>query len=154
MDFIDYIKVGNFVFQLLQVIIVVDDSGSIAISDVSKSSLLKSHWKQIWDLASRACASQANTRAACALLETILRLELIDNAEATDTIRLMLSGMDINGPSALCDTSLLLLARIFNKRLHTAAGLGQDSAKSACNWLRNLWAFGIYSPFTVHPYSF
>ncbi|OKL58313.1 Serine/threonine-protein kinase tel1 [Talaromyces atroroseus] len=116
-------------WTLLTIANLVDNSGSIALSDISRSSLLKSHWKQIWDLSSRACASQVNTRAACALMETILRLELVENAEATDTIRLMLSSMDINGPSALCDTSLLLLARIFNKRLHTASGLGAGSEK-------------------------
>jgi ataxia telangiectasia mutated family protein len=50
--------------------------------------------------------------------------------------------MELNGPSALCDTSLRLLTTLFDKRLHTAAGLGVDSVKGICNWLRSSWTFG------------
>lgn len=83
-----------------------------------------------------------NTRAACALLEAIVRLELVDFAGLTDNIRSMLSSMELNGPSALCDTSLRLLTTLFDKRLHTVAGLGVDSVKGVCNWLRSSWTFG------------
>uniref|UniRef100_A0A093Y128 Serine/threonine-protein kinase Tel1 n=2 Tax=Talaromyces marneffei PM1 TaxID=1077442 RepID=A0A093Y128_TALMA len=107
------------------------NNASIAVSDSSKSPLLKPYWRQIWDLAFRASAFQVNTRAACALMEIILRLELVESTDLTDNIRSMLSSMDLNGPSALCDTSLRLLTTLFDKRLHTAAGLGVDSVKSA-----------------------
>lgn len=118
------------------------NNASIAVSDSSKSPLLKPYWRQIWDLAFRASAFQVNTRAACALMEIILRLELVESTDLTDNIRSMLSSMDLNGPSALCDTSLRLLTTLFDKRLHTAAGLGVDSVKSICNWLRSSWTFG------------
>ena len=75
-------------------------------------------------------------------MDTIIRLGLVDLADLTDNIRLMLSSMDLNGPSALCDTSLKLLATLFDKRLHTAAGLGVESVKGVCNWLRSSWTFG------------
>ncbi|EED22945.1 phosphotidylinositol kinase Tel1, putative [Talaromyces stipitatus ATCC 10500] len=115
---------------------------NIAISDSAKSPLLKTYWRQIWDLTFRACAFQVNTRAACALMETILRLELVDSADLIDNVRSMLSGMDLNGPSALCDTSLRFLTTMFEKRVHTAAGLSMDSVKGVCNWLRSAWTFG------------
>lgn len=76
-------------------------------------------------------------------METIARLELIDPADLTDSIRSMLSSMELNGPFNICDTSLRFLTTLFDKRLHTVAGLGMDSVKGICNWLRSSWTFGI-----------
>jgi ataxia telangiectasia mutated family protein len=115
---------------------------SIAKTDAEKSPLLKSYWKQIWDLASRSCVSQANSRAACALMDHLIRFGFLNHSEVVDTLQLMLSAMDLNGPSVFCDTALMFLTRIFNTRLHIAAGLGPDAVKGICTWLRGLWTTG------------
>lgn len=117
--------------------------GSIASAKDAKSHLLKPYWQQIWDLASRASVSHVTSRAACILMETLLRFELLDYSEVTETIRSMLSAVDLNGPSVLCDSSLMLWARIMKMRIHTAAGLGLDASKQICNWLRGLWTIGM-----------
>lgn len=71
-----------------------------------------------------------------------MRLELVESVDIMNSVQSMLSGMDLNGPSTFCDTSLRLLAKIFDRRSHTAAGHGLDSAKGVCNWLRSSWTFG------------
>ncbi|KAL1966845.1 hypothetical protein VTN77DRAFT_3810 [Rasamsonia byssochlamydoides] len=118
---------------------------SIASAKDARSHLLKPYWQQIWDLASRASVSQVTSRAACILMETLLRFELLDYSEVTETIRSMLSAVDLNGPSVLCDSSLMLWARIIKMRLHTASGLGLDASKQICNWLRGVWTIGTIS---------
>ncbi|KAH8705423.1 putative phosphotidylinositol kinase Tel1 [Talaromyces proteolyticus] len=115
---------------------------NVAKNDIQKSPLLKPHWKQIWDLASRSCVSQASSRAACGLMEVLLYSELLDYSEIMDSLRLMLASMDLNGPSVFCDTSLMFLTRVFTLRLHTAVGLGLDLVKGVCHWLRSLWIAG------------
>lgn len=75
-------------------------------------------------------------------MDHLIRFEFLNHSEIADTLRLMLSAMDLNGPSVFCDTALTFLTRIFNMRLHTAAGVGSDAVKGVCNWLRSLWTAG------------
>jgi ataxia telangiectasia mutated family protein len=79
-------------------------------------------------------------------METLLRFELLEYSEITETIRSMLSSVDLNGPSVLCDSSLMLWTRILKMRLHTASGLGLEAAKQISNWLRGVWTIGMISP--------
>ncbi|KAL2011470.1 hypothetical protein VTN00DRAFT_4188 [Thermoascus crustaceus] len=132
---------------------ILDDNGSlaswtiVAISSVASSSdakspLLKPHWRQIWDLASRASVAQATSRAACNLMSVILQNELLDFSEITETIRSMLSSVDLNGPSMLCDSSLAIWAIIMKMHMHVNPSLGLDAAKQTCGWLRGAWTIG------------
>jgi ataxia telangiectasia mutated family protein len=75
-------------------------------------------------------------------METLLRSQLVELSEVTETIRSMLSAMNLNGPSILCDTSLMLLTKLLNMRLHAASGLGFDASKEILNWLRGAWTIG------------
>lgn len=107
-----------------------------------KSPLLKPQWKQIWNLAFRACTFQANTRAACALMDIIMRLALVESSDILDSLRPMLFGMDLHGPSAMCDTSIRFMKTVVDHKLHITAGSGTDFVKGICNWLKNSWTFG------------
>lgn len=104
--------------------------------------MLRPHWQQIWDLSSRAAASHGTSRAACGLMDSMLRFRLLGQAEVMESVGAMLTAMDINGPAMLCDSSLMLLTRILRLRLHVASKGGLDTSREICNWLRRAWSMG------------
>lgn len=76
-------------------------------------------------------------------MTVILQNELLDFSEITETIRSMLSSVDLNGPSTLSDSSLAIWATIMNMHMHVNPSLGLDAAKQISGWLRGAWTIGM-----------
>lgn len=126
-----------FYFQLTST------SYSVVSSDDAKSSLMRPLWIQIWDLSSRALTTQVTSRAACYLMNLILRFDLLEHSVTGDVIRSMLSSVDLNGPSVLCDSSLMLWTTIMKMNTHISHVPGLNPSIQICNWLRGVWSIGI-----------
>ncbi|KAJ9371691.1 hypothetical protein DTO282E5_3624 [Paecilomyces variotii] len=132
---------------------ILDDNGFLAswtllaISSVGSDSYTRSHligsnWRQIWDLASRASVVQVTSRAACHLMRIILHHQLLPYPEAVESTRLMLSSVDLKGPSVLCDTSLAFWTLVSKMCATVSPGLGLEASKQICGWLRGTWSVG------------
>ena len=99
-------------------------------------------WLQAWSLASRASVIQGTSRAACMLMQEILRLELLESSDTAETIRAMLNAAELNGPSLLCDTSLMLWIRVLDTVYQLGSNYAVDASRQICNWIRGLWTIG------------
>lgn len=77
-------------------------------------------------------------------MSAIIEAELLDYSTLTEITRSMLSSANLNGPSAISDTSLGLWALIARKRSQICPGSAQNASKQICSWLREAWTIGIH----------
>ncbi|KAL3486656.1 hypothetical protein BJX62DRAFT_241792 [Aspergillus germanicus] len=115
---------------------------SIAASPKANAPSLTKYWQQVWDLTSRASTSQFTSRAACNLQNSILEFALLDYSEVSDTIHSMLTFVNLNGPSALSDSSLELWARVIRMTAQINPGSVSKASSQICAWLREAWTIG------------
>ncbi|EGE85810.2 phosphotidylinositol kinase Tel1 [Blastomyces dermatitidis ATCC 18188] len=113
---------------------------SIASCGAATSQELRPLWAQAWELTSRALGSPTTSRAACNLLTAILHFKLLDYSIVVDTAESMTSSVDINGPSGLTDSALLMWAKMVEFRTKINPAQSQDMSKQICAWIRNSWA--------------
>ncbi|ODH39151.1 hypothetical protein ACO22_02001 [Paracoccidioides brasiliensis] len=112
---------------------------SIASCPAAMSPELRPLWTQVWDLASRTLASPITSRASCHLMTAILHFKLLDYSSIVDTIELMTSSIDLNGPAGLTDSALLMWATMVEFRTKINPAQNQDMSKQICAWIRNSW---------------
>ncbi|KAL4887390.1 hypothetical protein BJY04DRAFT_212427 [Aspergillus karnatakaensis] len=115
---------------------------SIAASPKADEPSLKRYWQQVWDLTSRATASQSTSRAACNLQNSILEYSLLDYSAVAETTNSMLSFVNLNGPSTLSDASLDLWASIIKMTAQINPGSVSNASNQICAWLREAWIIG------------
>ncbi|GIC89214.1 DNA-binding protein kinase TEL1 [Aspergillus udagawae] len=115
---------------------------SIASSADAGSPSLKKYWQQVWDLTSRASLSQHTSRAACHLMNSILKFDLLDYSVVAGTTSSMLTTMNLNAPSSISDSSLELWAIITRLGAQTNPGSVSNASKEICSWLREAWVIG------------
>ncbi|PYH93692.1 ataxia telangiectasia mutated [Aspergillus ellipticus CBS 707.79] len=115
---------------------------SIASSPNASSQSLKKHWQRAWELTSRISTSQATARAACNLLNRILQFDLLEYSVAAQATSSILTSVNLNGPSAISDSSLALWATIIRTTAQINPGLVPDASKKISSWLRETWAIG------------
>jgi ataxia telangiectasia mutated family protein len=113
----------------------------------SASKSLRLLWLQAWSLASRASVIQGTSRAACLLMEVILRFKLLELSDIAETIRAMLNAAELNGPSILCDSSLMLWTRVLETVYHLGSNHAIDAPRQICNWMRSSWTIGEQSAY-------
>ncbi|KAK4249918.1 Serine/threonine-protein kinase [Corynascus novoguineensis] len=75
-----------------------------------------SSWKQLWHLGVRALSLPPVSRAACVLLNWILKANLVPRHELADDVTQIVTTADISGPSVLVDSSLILMLRLLRLR--------------------------------------
>ncbi|KKZ63614.1 hypothetical protein EMCG_02055 [[Emmonsia] crescens] len=112
---------------------------SIASCAAATSQQLRPLWAQVWELTSRAVASPTTSRASCNLMTTILHFKLLDYSSVVDTTESMTSSVDLNGPSGLTDSALLMWAKMVEFRAKINPAQSQDMSKQICAWIRNNW---------------
>ncbi|KAL2821528.1 hypothetical protein BJX63DRAFT_378450 [Aspergillus granulosus] len=118
---------------------------SIAASPGANAPSFTNYWQQVWDLTSRASTSQFTSRAACSLQNSILDLGLLDYSAVSETINSMLLFVNLNGPSALSDSSLELWARVIRMTAQINPGSIFNASSQICAWLRETWTIGTAS---------
>ncbi|PWY67189.1 ataxia telangiectasia mutated [Aspergillus heteromorphus CBS 117.55] len=115
---------------------------SIASSPDASSQSLKQHWQRAWELTSRISTSQATARAACNLLNRILQSDLLEYSLVAQATSSMLASVNLNGPSAISDSSLALWATVLRSTAQINPGLVPEASKTISSWLRETWAIG------------
>lgn len=115
---------------------------SISSSSSAKSPSLYKHWRQVWDLASRASTSQTTSRAACNLMNNILQFDLLEYNVMAERTRSILSSVNISGPSTITDSSLAVWATMTRMSAQVNPGSALNGSKQICAWLQQVWTIG------------
>ncbi|PKY03552.1 serine/threonine-protein kinase tel1 [Aspergillus campestris IBT 28561] len=115
---------------------------SYACSPEARSPSLKTCWQQVWDLTSRASTTQSTSRAACNLMNYILRNSLLEYSVIAETTSSMLSSVNLNSPSTMSDSSLGLWVTISQMTAQMNPAFISNASKQICAWLREVWVIG------------
>jgi serine-protein kinase ATM len=114
----------------------------MASSNTPEPHSLHPRWVHAWSLASRASVTQGTSRAACMVLDVILRLRLLPLSDVAETMKSMLVSAELNGPSILCDSSVMLWTRVLEIAYQLGSNYAIDAPRQVCNWMRSSWSIG------------
>lgn len=138
-----FVSIFSIAFSLI------NGFNSIVSGPDAKLPSLKPHWQQIWNLTFRASTSQFTSRAACHLMDVILKFGLLEYSAVAETTRSMLLSVNLNGPSAISDSSLALWATIIRMSTQMNPSPVLNASKQVCGWLREVWTIGLlFRPLT------
>ena len=115
-------------------------NNSLAMQDVSHEPSLSSTWKQAWQLGVRSISLPPTSRAACALLHSIVENNLIEHHELADDVNLVITTADISGPAVLVDSSLVLMQSLLRLRNTMFPNASQATANHIIRWVFVKWS--------------
>lgn len=98
-------------------------------------------WRQLWHLATRSVSLPATSRAACVLLHTMLRADVLPYHSISEEVNRIVTSADVNGPALLADTSLSLMLYL----LHLRNARLPSASQTTCNHIIR-WAFMKWNP--------
>lgn len=113
---------------------------------------LTTSWSQIWQVAVRSVSHQGTSRAACALLHSILESELLPYHEIADSVNTVITTADISGPAVLVDASLVLMLHLLHLRNTMLPGASQATRSHIIRWLFSKWNPGKNRQITSMPH--
>ncbi len=119
-----------------------DPKHSYAVEDQAKDATLLNLWKQIWQLSVRTISIPSNSRAACALLHSILDSHLIPHHEIVNDINGIVTAADISGPALLVDSSLRLMLHLLHLRNAMLPNANQATSNHIIRWVFSRWRPG------------
>ena len=112
---------------------------SIAAHEAARDASLSSFWKQTWQQGVRSLSLPSVSRAACVLLDSILKADLVIKHEVTDDLNLMVTTADISGPAVLVDSSLVLMEKLLRLRNTLFPNASQSTANHIIRWAFMKW---------------
>ncbi|KAL2140652.1 hypothetical protein VTI28DRAFT_3548 [Corynascus sepedonium] len=113
---------------------------SLATHVTSQHASLSSSWKQLWHLGVRALSLPPVSRAACVLLNWILKANLVPRHEIADDVTQIVTTADISGPSVLVDSSLILMLRLLRLRNNMFPNASQATSSHIIRWVFVRWS--------------
>ncbi|EJT81195.1 hypothetical protein GGTG_01179 [Gaeumannomyces tritici R3-111a-1] len=123
---------------------------SYAAFPLGKDVSLTTSWSQIWQVAVRSVSHQGTSRAACALLHSILESDLLPYHEIADSVNTIITTADISGPAVLVDASLVLMLHLLHLRNTMLPGASQATRSHITRWLFSKWNPADYTYATSH----
>ncbi|KAF2259280.1 hypothetical protein CC78DRAFT_621172 [Lojkania enalia] len=110
-----------------------------AFQQCSSSSSLSSYWISAWQSASRVVTSISSSRAACHLMDVLLKLDIVPFSAVSETLQTMLLSIELSGPVILTETSSALLTTLIQKRVAENPTHYNQTAERILNWLFSKW---------------
>lgn len=96
-------------------------------------------WKQLWKVATRAVSLQSTCRAACLLIHSLLRTDVLPYHSLSDDINSITTTADVNGPAVLCDTSIGLMHHLLSVRNTILPSASQATSNYIIRWALMRW---------------
>ena len=112
---------------------------SCAFNGSSKDSTLSPAWAGAWQLASRNISATATCRAACLLLETLLRLKLVKYGDVTEAAESIVSSVELNGPALFADSSSSFWEIFLASAVDHSPGVFNSMSDRVLEWLFSKW---------------
>ncbi|KAF2848137.1 hypothetical protein T440DRAFT_556925 [Plenodomus tracheiphilus IPT5] len=116
-----------------------------ALQPHARNELLKSYWISAWQSASRAVTSISNSRAACHLMDILLRLEIVPFSAISGTAQSMLLSIELSGPALLTESSSSFLTTLVRERIAENPTNFNSTAERILNWTLSKWTPGSWS---------
>jgi hypothetical protein len=79
------------------------------------------------------------SRAACHLMDVLLRLNIVPFSAVSETVQSMLLSIELSGPASLTETSSSLLNTIIQERIKENPTHFNTTAERILNWLLSKW---------------
>ncbi|KAF2190124.1 hypothetical protein K469DRAFT_624615 [Zopfia rhizophila CBS 207.26] len=115
-----------------------------AFQECSKHERLLPHWVSAWQSASRVVTSVSSSRAACHLMDVLLRLKIVPFSAVSETMQTMLLTVELSGPALLTDTSSSLLVTAIRERTAENPTHFNQTADRVLYWLLSKWTPGHF----------
>jgi ataxia telangiectasia mutated family protein len=106
-------------------------------------------YRQLWHLATRSVSLPATSRAACVLLHTMLRADVLPYHSISQEVNSMVTTADVNGPAVLSDTSLSLMLYILHLRNARLPSASQATRNHIIRWVFMKWNPSQYTLVTL-----
>ncbi|OAQ99493.1 hypothetical protein LLEC1_02257 [Akanthomyces lecanii] len=97
-------------------------------------------WKQLWKVATRAVSLQSTCRAACLLIHSLLKTDVLPYHSLSDDINSITTTADVNGPAILCDTSVALMGHLLSVRNTILPSASQATSNYIIRWALMRWS--------------
>ncbi|KAG9191370.1 serine-protein kinase ATM [Alternaria panax] len=97
------------------------------------------YWISAWQSASRAVTSISISRAACHLMDVLLRLNIVPFSAVSETVQSLLLSIELSGPALLTESSSSLLTTILHERIKENPTHFSSTAERILNWLLTKW---------------
>ncbi|KAK0711501.1 hypothetical protein B0H67DRAFT_491184 [Lasiosphaeris hirsuta] len=130
---------------------------SIAAHEVSRDPSFSAAWKQIWQLGVRSLSLPLTCRAACVLLNFMLKANILVKHELADDLNLIITTADVSGPAVLVDASLVLMLSLLRLRNIVLPNASQATANHIIRWVFVKWSpaeLQFASAYAIHATPF
>lgn len=108
---------------------------SCACQKHSSHPILAARWTTLWQVAFRAISTSTTSRAACHLMHTLMKLELVGATAVSDFVQTFVSSIDFSGPSVLSDAATRLLTAVVENARQQNPAASVSTAEGALGWL-------------------
>lgn len=105
----------------------------------SSAAVLTELWTTVWQAAMRYVPVSSTSRAACHLLNILLRRGVVEYSSVSGSVDTIFSDANVNGPAVLCESSLSLWIAMMNKRLIENPSSGGTMVNRMLQWLFAKW---------------
>ncbi|KAF2489805.1 hypothetical protein BU16DRAFT_566907 [Lophium mytilinum] len=116
-----------------------------AFQTSSKSSKFTAQWESIWQTAARTITSDSSSRAACHLMNVVLRLGLISYESISEVVERVLPSVELNGPALLTESSSSLWTTLLRGRTEGNPTLFNETSERILQWLYCKWTPSLFS---------
>ncbi|KAL6709090.1 Serine/threonine-protein kinase tel1 [Coniothyrium glycines] len=116
-----------------------------ALQKAARHATLRSCWISAWQSASRAMTSVSTSRAACHLMDILLRLGIVPFPTVSETVQSLLLSIELSGPASLTESSSSLLTTIIRERTKENPTHFNATAERILNWFLSKWTPSIWS---------
>ncbi|KAH7384291.1 hypothetical protein DE146DRAFT_222027 [Phaeosphaeria sp. MPI-PUGE-AT-0046c] len=106
---------------------------------------LRPYWITVWQSASRAATSMSIARAACHLMDILLKLQIVPFSAASDTVQSMLLSIELSGPAMITESSSSLLTTILQERVQENPTHFNVTSERILSWLFSKWTPSLWS---------
>ncbi|RAR13257.1 ataxia telangiectasia mutated [Stemphylium lycopersici] len=110
-----------------------------ALQQSARHPTLLPYWQSAWQSASRAVTSISISRAACHLMDVLLRLNIVPFSAVSATAQSMLLSIELSGPASLTESSSSLMTTILQERVKENPTHFSSTAERILNWLLGKW---------------
>lgn len=100
---------------------------------------LRSLWVTVWQSACRAITSISISRAACHLMDVLLKLGVVSFSAVSDTVQSMLLSIELSGPALLTEASSALLSTIMRERIQENPTHFNPTSERILSWFLTKW---------------
>ncbi|KAF1989999.1 hypothetical protein K402DRAFT_460730 [Aulographum hederae CBS 113979] len=113
---------------------------SCAFQKTSRSAELLGSWMKVFQVASRNLPSTSSCRAACHLMDVLLRLKVVDFTLVHETLEVLFSSIDLNGPVIFCESSSSLWAKLIQLSAAFNPSTAHTTTERILHWLLSKWS--------------